>query len=359
MSRVSQERLPDSVATTTLRRPLSKRQLKDIEKLRALGADGLGGGVEVHGVKIFFSRGDAFKAAHSAVAPHSAVALDGQRLPNGQQMHQQHQLQPANSRQRRATAYARVMVQLMRLVFRRWKLRRSALRAEKQQQKEQRDQQQFGSSVDGVASSGAVDAAEGVSGVQTTAVLGAQLAEAQAVAQALQRERDAMWAKCGEMSQALAYWQSQAAMRGQPGRPLLPATGGGETPTAMVVTAGSALASEECERASKRAHDLTPPRSTSGVAANSSAGEALTGTRDYAAAAKKAYSTPPRDPKRTRCLLPAVEAAAERERCALDEASLALAERSGGAGMAGTRARGEDDGGNDGGGSGSGSGGGV
>ena len=340
-----------------MRRPLSKRQLKDIEKLRALGADGLGGGVEVHGVKIFFSRGEDFVAAHSAVAPPSAVAPNGQQLPKRQHMHQRRDTQPTNSRQRRAAVYARAMVQLMRLVFRRWQLRRPALRAEKQQQSEQRRQQAAGS-VDGAVSGGAVNATKHGGSEQALAAVEAQLAQAQAVAQRLQREHDAMWARCGEMSQALAYWQHQATTRGQP---LLASAGGGELSTAMAISEENTRASEERERAAKRAHDATPPKSASGAAAIPSAGEAPTDARDYAAAARKAYSTPPRDPKRTRSLLPAVEAAAERERRALKEASLALADKGGGVGMAGTWASSEDDGGNggnDGGGSGSGSGGG-
>ena len=45
-----------TAAPTSRFAALSKRQWQDIRRARKLGADGLGGGLRVHGVEIFFPR---------------------------------------------------------------------------------------------------------------------------------------------------------------------------------------------------------------------------------------------------------------------------------------------------------------
>jgi hypothetical protein len=137
---------------------LSARAWQDIRRARKLGADGQGGGVEIHGIKLWFRAASTLPATSpflvgttsttsSAHVRNSPVGLSGspRREATGDEQPQR------SARQQRQIARAvtnnKATAFFKRLVFRRWQAaikewRRQQRQQQQQQQRQQQQQQQ-------------------------------------------------------------------------------------------------------------------------------------------------------------------------------------------------------------------------
>ena len=309
-----------SAAPTTRRAVLSKRVWQDLRRARALGDDGRGGSIALHGVQIYFAHKqqgiESQQAQHAQRQDDAARAARQVGGDDEQQQQQQHGENAKQRRQRRRMeTYAKAIQHSMRLAFRRWRAAISiksddeTMDDEKQQQQQKQQQQApIGDGSGGGSSSG--DASQ----LELSSEEVAQLQE-----------------KLRQMRIAALHWKTQhdhykaiAEERAEAAHTALVATGAAPS-TAMDDSAAAA-------GAPKRAH-TTPPRPAA-PAAGGAGGE-----------------TPPAGPKKQRGsdVAAAIAAApmddatvAERQRRQLNEASETLAERSG--------SRGEGEGSRDGGG---------